>query len=404
MLFKIAWRNLLRNKRRSLIVLTSIVVGAAALVMTDSIGRGFSKQMLHTQIQSHVSHIQIHKKGFNENANVHKFIPNAEEVEKTLKETNFVERYSKRTKCFGLLSSANASAGTAIIGVQPKKESQITNINQSIVKGSYLTGGEREIVIGCKMAEKLEVRVGDKVVAIASDIDGNVSNALFKVTGIFKTGNGEFDRAYIYSSLETAQEMLGIKNKVHEFAIITNDENKTLDYKRELAEKNGEDKEVLAYQELLPIAVSYLKIYDQTIIIIYVLIAIAVMFGVINTMLMSVFERVQEFGVIMSIGMNTKKVFLMVLEEALVLGSFGTLIGFAIGLVLYFIIAQTGLDLSVFSEGLSAFGMSSVIYPEMSLSVVLNSILVIPVVTVLASIYPALKAIKLQPTDAMRYV
>ncbi len=404
MLFKIAWRNLWRNRRRSLIVLTSIIVGIAALLLNDALGVGMMDQMLNNQINSYVSHIQIHKKGFNDNKVVRNYMAETGSIEKVLKSSKFVKNYSKRVITFGLLSSPDGSSGVSIVGVEPEKEAKITTIKKHIIKGKYLTGAKSEVVIGKKMAEKLGVELGDKVVAIAAALDGSVSSALFRVSGIYQSFSSDFDKTHIFISLKNAQKMLGLGNKVDEIIMLTDNPEKTLDYKKELETKIDGKYEILAYQDLLPIMMKYIDIYKAWIIVFYVIISIAVIFGIINTMLMSVLERINEIGVLMSIGMKNFKIFIMVLEEALLLGVFGTVIGVIVGLLIYWPFSEIGLNLAMFSEGLDSFGLGSIIYPRLNANVIINSLIIMPFATVLGAVYPAIKAIKLQPTDAMRHV
>jgi ABC-type lipoprotein release transport system permease subunit len=372
--------------------------------MVDAFYRGFIIEMFNNQIKQHISHVQIHKDGFEKEKNVKKIIPDYQNIEKVLSSAKNVKYYSKRTLVYGLISSANSSAGIALIGVEPDKEKNITNINEQIIKGKYFSGKPNEIVIGKKAAEKLEVELGDKVVAIASDVDGNVSNELFRVVGIFKSVGENFDQSNAYIPLKTAQNMLGLGNDFHEFAIITNDTKFIVNAKKELVSKIKGDYEILSFQDLMPMMMYYLEMYDQMIWIYYAIFGLAVLFGVVNTMLMSVFERINEFGVLLSIGMKRMKLFNMVILEALVLGVCGTGIGVVLGFLGYIPMAVYGVDLSIYSEGLSSFGMASIVYPKLELAVFLNNILIMPFITVLGAIYPARKALKLQPTDAMRYV
>jgi putative ABC transport system permease protein len=404
MLFKIAWRNIWRNKRRSLIVISSIIVGVIFAMLNDSLGRGMMMQMLENPIKSHISHIQIHKKGFIDNKNIHKLVPEAEKAETILSELKFIKHYGKRIFVYGLVSSANSSAGAAINGVQPEKEKKITDISKRIIEGTYLTGKKREIVISKKTAEKLEVELGDKVVTVASNIEGDVSNDLFRVVGIYSTSSADFDKMNVFVSLDAAQEMLGLGNNFHEFAIITDDLKNTLNYKDKISERLDDGYESLAYQDLMPMIMTYLESYDQMMAIFYVIIAVAVLFGIVNTMLMSVFERVHEIGVLLSIGMKTGKIFRMVILEAFVLGIFGTIIGLIFGFFFYWLLSIYGIDFSIFSESLRSFGMDNVLYPVMDPVIIINSFLMIPIAAVIGAIYPARKAIKLQPTEAMRYV
>ena len=404
MLFKIAWRNLLRNKRRSLIILVSICVGVAALLFNDALSVGIMDQLLDNQIMSNTAHIQIHEKGYNGNKVIQKLVPEPEKVENVLRYDKNVKYFSKRLFSYGLLSSANSSAGIALEGVEPQKEPKISTIKKSIIQGHYLTGKSHEIVIGEKLAEKLEVGLGDKVVAIATDINGIVSNELFRVVGIYKTSSWDFDRTFIYVSLTDAREMLGVGNNVSEFAIIIKEPDKVMGIKSGIAKRLGSRYEVLAYPELLPMIMTMIEIYKEYSYVMYLIIGIAILFGIINTMLMSVFERINEIGVLMAIGMRNLRIFIMVLLEAFILGGVGTLAGFIIGLALVITLSHTGIDLSFASSALSSMGFSNIIYPKLNVMVILNAIFIMPFVAMLGAVYPARKALKLQPTDAMRHV
>ena len=408
MLLKIAWRNLWRNKRRSIIILTSVAVGVACIMLNDSLGRGMMEQMLENQIRSNVSHIQIHKAGFNDNKIIQSYVPNHQEVENILENSSFVKFYSKRVVSAGLLSSANASSGIVLMGIESDKEKNITSINSKIVEGRYLSGKSNEIVIGKEMAEKLEVELGDKVVAVASSLDGSVSTELFRVVGIYKSSSSAFDKIYAYISLSNAQKMLNLQDNFSEFAIIVEKPKATDNYKDTLFKKiysKGFEKEIeiLTYKDLLPLMIMYIDLYDQMIIVFYMIIIIAILFGVINVMLMSVYERIREIGVLMSIGMKSRRIFAMILLEAFVLGLVGSIMGFGLGF-LAFIPLSNGLDLSIFARSLASMGIDTVIYPIINFNVVLNSILLMPLSTVVGACYPALRAIKLQPTDAMRHI
>lgn len=405
MLLKIAWRNIWRNKRRSIIILGSIVVGVAALMIYNSLMEAFGRQMLLNQIESNVSHIQIHKKGFKDDKAIQKTVPEPDKVAKILDKQDYVEHYSRRIVATGMITSANNSTGASIVGIEPKKEPNITLIKDFMVEGKYITQNN-DIVIGKELADKLEVGLEDKIVLMAADVDGSVSSALFRISGLFHTGNGQIDKLYAYISLPDAQEMLGLEGRVSEFAIITKDLNEVTKFKEMLMSKISEldgGYEILSYRDLIPLIVTYVESIQEYMVVFYLIIIIAILFGVINSMLMSIFERIQEFGVLMSIGMSRFRVFMMIIEEALMLSLVGTVLGFVLG-SLIIIPMQGGLDLSVWSESLSSFGVGSVIYPKFSIDLALNALLIMPVSTIVGALYPAAKAIKLQPTDAMSYV
>ena len=404
MILKIARRNLWRNKRRSLILLSSVIAGVVALILNDSVGNGFVNQMLDNQINLHTSHIQIHKSGFNDNKMLNDVLPDNDKVIKALENNSSVTKFSRRTIAFGLINSANASSGVTIVGIEPDAESKITNISTSIIEGKYPQIGKRDVLIGKKMSDKLEVGIGDKVVVVTNSSDGNVKSELFRVSGIFKAGSSDFENAYIYIPEDFAESLLELEGKFHEIAIVTNSKEEIDIIKSDLSNALGKDYEVLTYRDLQPMLISYIEMYDKTKFIFYGIIGMAVLFGIINTMLMSVFERVQEFGVLMAIGMKVKKIYTMVLLESLVIGVVGSIIGFIIGIIIYSILAKTGIDMGAFSESLNSFGINAVVYPSINFALIRNSLLVMPLTSVIGALYPAYKAIKLLPTDAMRYV
>jgi putative ABC transport system permease protein len=404
MLLKIAWRNIWRNKRRSLIVLSSVIVGVIAAILLDGLTMGMLNQMLSNQINSSISHIQVHKKGFNDNKTVQNYIPDYHKAEEVVKNNPSVKHYSKRVVTFGLLSSAANSSGVYINGIIPEEEEKITYIKSSIIEGGYIKGTGREIVIGKNLAEKLDVGLGDKVVAMSNTPDGSVGSDVFRIAGIYETFSSEFDRINIYIPLSRAQQMLNIGDNIHEIAIITNDYNRVTNIKEEIVKQLSGDYEVLSYIDLLPLLVVSLDMYKEMIWIINLIVGLALIFGIINVMLMSVFERIREFGVLISIGMKTSKLFMMIVIESFIIGIIGTGLGVILGLLIQAPLAETGINLSMFAESLKSFGSGAVIYPAASMENLVSLLIMIPFISVIAAIYPAYKAIKLEPVSAIRYV
>lgn len=404
MILKIAWRNIWRNKRRSVIVLSSVVVGIIAAILLDGLTMGMLDQMLSTQINSSIGHIQIHEKGFNNNKTVRNYITGYHIVEESVRNTPEVKNYCKRVITFGLLSSAANSSGVYINGIIPQEEEKVTFIKNSIIEGSYISGEDREIVIGKGLAEKLGVGVGNKVVAMSNTPDGSVGSEVFRITGIYETFSSEFDRINIYIPLKRAQQMLNIGDNIHEIAIITKDADKVASVKGELQSKLPGDFEVLTYFDLLPMLVSMLDLYKAMTWIINLIVGIALIFGIINVMLMAVFERIKEFGVLISVGMNTAKLYMMIVIESLIIGIMGTVLGIALGLLIQLPLSHSGIDLSMFTESLKSYGVGAVIYPATSMVNLVSLFVMIPFISVIAALYPAYKAVKLEPVYAIRHI
>ena len=404
MLWKIAWRNIWRNKRRSFIVLVSIVVGLVAMVLTDTLYLGTIRQMLDNRIGSHIGHIQIHRQGFRDDPSVKHFLPNSRKVEQIVSQQLGILAYSRRVLSFGLVSSATNAAGVTIVGIEPAAESRITFIHNRILEGNYLSGKEREILIGKKLAEKLDVQLGDKLVIMVSALDGTIGSDVFRIKGIFQTTSSEFDRAYIYIPLVSAQQILNLGNQISEIVIRVSDLNMLETIQNQLQAQLGQAYEVLNFKEIIPLLVYYMSLYEEMMMVYYGIIGLAIAFGIINIMLMSIMERIHEIGVLMAIGMSNRRIFTMILLEATQLGFLGTFIGLFFSIGIYLSLAHTGIDLSMFSESLMAFGVGTKIYPILNHTVFLNALLIIPTIAILGAIYPARKAIQFEPVSAIRYI
>ena len=404
MIFRIAWRNIWRNRRRSLIVMISVAIGIIAALLMDTLSRGMMVQMLENQIGSHVSHIQIHRKGFRADPVIQNFLPDPQRVQTAVSRLGEIGFWTERVITYGLLSSAESSSGITLVGIDPTREADVTTIKNSVVAGRYLSGERNEIVIGRKLAEKLNVTMGDKVVDMATSIDGSVASDVFRVVGLYETFSSEFDKVFAYVDLAHMQDMLGLRSNVSEVALLVRDRDQLDRVKEELRHELGESYEVLSYPEILPFLVLQLDIFEESMYIFYLIIGIALIFGIINTMLMSVFERITEFGVLKAIGMRGRLLVTMVVLEALLLGVLGTVAGFIIGYGIYLPLSQSGIDLSMFAESLKSIGSGSVIYPVLTFSGAINALVIIPLVAVLGAIYPAAKAARLQPIEAIRHV
>ncbi len=405
MLFRLAWRNIWRNKRRSLIVFGSVVVGVVSILFLEGTTNAFLNQMLFNQISLSTSHIQIHQAGFRDNKSVQNYIPSPEVVESIINAQTGIKAYSKRGITFGLLSSAESSSGIFLNGVVANLESEVSKIKSMMKSGSFISGKKGEIIIGRKLAEKLSVEVGDKVVAMANELDGSIGSDVFRIVGIFETENSEFDKSNVFINLNHFQEMLILDNQVHEFAIILNNPKDADLIREELISKlNNSIYEVLTYSQLLPLLILQMDLSRESMVVLYFIIGLALIFGIINSMLMSIFERINELGILLSIGMKTTKLFGMILLESLLLGCIGTIAGSILGGVMIAVLNKTGLDLSLFAESLNSFGIGAILYPTINFSQMILILLFIPIVSILGAVYPAYKAIKLEPVEALRYV
>ena len=405
MLLKLVWRNIWRNQRRSIIVLGSVIIGVISIFFLEGVTNAFLNQMLYNQISLSTSHIQIHKKGFIDNKTIQNYIPSQDVVESVLNAQSGIDSYSKRGVTFGLLSSAENSSGIYLFGIKNEMESKVSKIKSSVTSGEYLSGETGEMLIGKKLADKLNVQIGDKVVAMANELDGSIGSDVFRIKGIFETENSEFDRSNIFINLSQFESMLSLDNKVHEFAIILdNPQNANLIRDQIITKLNNSSYEVQTYEQLLPLLILQIELSKEATIVFNLIIGLALIFGIINSMLMSVFERINELGILLAIGMKTTKLFTMILLESFLLGCLGTVVGSSIGGVIIVLLNKSGLNLSLFAESLNSYGIGAILYPTVNITQVSSVLIMIPLISIIGAVYPAYKAIKLQPVEAIRYV
>ena len=405
MLLKLVWRNIWRNQRRSIIVLGSVIIGVISIFFLEGVTNAFLNQMLYNQISLSTSHIQIHKRGFIDNKTIQNYIPSQDVVESVLNAQSGIDSYSKRGITFGLLSSAENSSGIYLFGIKNEMESKVSKIKSSVTSGEYLSGETGEMLIGKKLADKLNVQIGDKVVAMANELDGSIGSDVFRIKGIFETENSEFDRSNIFINLSQFESMLSLDNKVHEFAIILdNPQNANLIRDQIITKLNNSSYEVQTYEQLLPLLILQIELSKEATIVFNLIIGLVLIFGIINSMLMSVFERINELGILLAIGMKTTKLFTMILLESFLLGCLGTVVGSSIGGVIIVLLNKSGLNLSLFAESLNSYGIGAILYPTVNITQVSSVLIMIPLISIIGAVYPAYKAIKLQPVEAIRYV
>lgn len=405
--FKLAFRNIHRNIRRTLISMTAIGCGLAALLFHQSFVIGFQVSFVENSVRIHSGHIQIHKEGYQRQKKLELKIDEPEAVSELLDKTEGVEAYSQRVNFRGLVSSAENSGGVLAFGIEPENEMNVTRIFQKMKAGRYLsTGDDTSILIGTTLAEDLAVGLGDKVVIMTQAVDGSIGAELFRVRGLFETGNPQFDEGVVYVTKKAAQGLLEMGEAVTEFAIITEDRESVESAMGRLsAQPATRGLEVLSWKEISPHLVQLIDLQSSGLLIILAIVFFIVSIGVINTMLMSVMERIREFGVMLSLGTRPYLIVSLIITEAFYLGIMGLVFGSVLGFSAVYYFHVHGIDLSSYSEAMATLAPGeAVIYPMVSLKYTAISALAVMVTSLFASLYPAFKAARLTPVAAMRHV
>ncbi|MBE0571192.1 MAG: ABC transporter permease [Ignavibacteriaceae bacterium] len=402
MLLSLAWRNIWRNKRRSLIIIAAIAVGLLCGLFASAVMFGMGESLINSTIDRDLGHIQIHTKAFEDDKLLTDTIPSVQKVLSDIKSQPNLIGASARLIIEGMISSATSSGGVRITGIIPEDEKKVTSIHNQIVAGSYFENEDaNQIVLGLKLAENLGIRERSKVVLSFQGLDGTIIYGAFRVTGIFRTESTMFDRSTVFIQENDILSLLSTEPIYHEIAVRLNSV-QNVDTVYANLRKKFDDLSIKSWKELAP----ELKLMDEMIglqlNIFLGVILFALLFGITNTMLMSVMERIREFGVLMAVGMKRRKVFSMIILETIILSLVGGVVGMILASITIAYFGFAGINLSAFAAGLSEWGLGTILYPVLPISFYLSITVMILLTAVFSAIYPAIKAIKLKPATAIR--
>ncbi len=411
MLLSIAWRNLWRNKLRSTVIFTSIAVGIIGAVVSDGFMSGMTDQRVDAAIANEVSDIQIHNPAFLLNGEIQYQIPHAEKILNKIEAIPQVKGVSLRMRTSAMASSANAGAGITIYGVNPAAERKVSDLYKHVIQGKYLSKKEKiSTIIGQKLAHKLNLGLGDKLIVTVTDSSGNITSGAFQIVGIYKTANDRFDEANVFVNKKNLSNLIGYPVTTgDEIAIRLKANSQTagvIKILRRIFKKEISNKQIVvrSWDQIQPLLKSMISMMNYFSYIFLVIILAALAFAIINTMLMAVMERTREIGMLMALGMNKRKIFSLIMLETIFLSVVGAVLGLVISIFIINHYATYGFDLSSVAKGLNYIGYSSRIFFRVNTNFYITSIILIILIAVLSSISPALKALRLQPATAIRDV
>lgn len=401
MLIKLAWKNIWRNKRRSLIIILAALFGIWGGVFTNGVFVGMWETTVEAAINREHSHIQIHNPKFKDEKLISEFIDDLTSVEKILNSNPYIQNFSERTILEGMASSPTSVTGVKIVAVIPEKEKLITSIHQKVIEGAYFGNKDYEILVGKKLADRLKLKLNSKVVLSFQGLDNNLIASAFRVAGIFKTESKIFDETNVFIKQNDLSSILGIKAPIHEIAIRVKS-SELIDTTTNILKLHLKNLQVESWKELAPeLSLTSGFLYLELNIFMGIIL-FALLFGISNTMMMSVFERIREFGVLIAIGMKRTKLFLLIIFESLILLFSGGLLGTFFGFLTIELLSKNGIDLSVVEEGMAAYGMSAILYPMLPFHMYVSLFIMMMVTAIAASISPAIKAVRLKPVEAIR--
>lgn len=412
MILQMAWRNIWRNTRRSMVLLLAILVGVWSLVFITAFMMGMLDSMRNNAISNLTGHVQVHAKGFRQDPVIENSMPRAEPVEAALdRALPAGGAWSGRIRVGGVVNTARDSAGVTIVAVDPTAEARVSFFGpDAIAEGKLFEPDDPYgVVIGRALAKEFETEPGKKMVLMAQDLGGEIASRAFRIRGLFRTDLEAKEKAFVFISLPAAREMLGLKRGLSEFAALLPDIEQSEAVAERLAaalarEDPGQAYEVATWKELLPLIATYLGSVDTYIYLWYLVVFVAMGFGIVNTVLMAVLERVREFGLLKALGMKPRWIVAQVLAEAVMLLLMGMAVGNLLGFASVAALSGAGIDFSAFARGSEYFGMSRVIYPVISIKSVVMANALVFVLGALVSVYPAVKAARFTPVEALAHV
>lgn len=405
----ISWKNVWRNKVRSGVIILAIAIGLFGGIFTNAFFIGMTNQRVESAIKYETANLQLHHPSFLMDESINNGLANTSEQVNKIKDISGVKGISLRLTETGMAGTAEANAGVMINGINPDEELKVTRIYEKIRFGEYLKASDQiGMLIGKKLSEKLNAEVGDKIVLSMADGQGEVVYGAFKVKGIYDTNNHMFDGMQVFVNYNDLQSLLKTAPDYYtEVAISLNENEMTADVKATIIERlqkevNTHEIVVEDWSEIDPTLKLLVQSMDYFAWFFISIILIALAFGIINTMIMVVMERTREIGMLMAIGMNKRRVFSMILWETVFLSFVGALMGMLLSALSLQFFKNTGLDLSIVGEGMNAYGLDTVIYPKAGLDFYVQIGIMVFITAIIASIFPARYALKLQPADAVR--
>ena len=403
MLFKLAWRNLWRNKLRTGIMLGAMVFGLMGVVAMMGFLSGMYGSMIHNAIAWQTSHIQVQNALYLDDPDIKHTIVDLPGVEKAISALPGLKGWSARFVADGMVASARSNRGVHINGIDTQAESTVTPLAENITQGEWLSDeGRNPVLVSEKTASRLKLRIGSKVVLTFTDAAGDVGGAAFRVRGIFKTPSTSFDDSNVFVRRADLTALAGIEG-AHEVAVLLDNDDAAMVLAKRL---RGDDaiqtgNRIRDWQQVQPLLASLINQQGLSNAIMLGIFVVAMGFGIVNIMLMSVFERTREFGVLMAVGMQKHRVFLLIMLETAWLGITGAGLGLLASLLLISVLQYTGIPLGAMAEGLGAFGVDTLLFPQVTFSEYQMIFFTVVAASLLAALYPARQILKQRPVDAM---
>jgi len=403
LLLPLAWRNLWRHPRRSGVILVAISVGVWAIVFFNALLRAWNQSALEEAIMSLTGHGQIHATHYLDDPSVvHRMLPPTQPLTELLN-SPAVQAWAQRVRVPAVIHSAHSSAPITLVGIQPHAEQGLSFIATAVTQGHYLhTPHDEGVLLGQALAERLKTGLGKRIVVMSQNLQGGLSERGFKIVGIFTATQESTEKAYLFTGLHTAQTLLNMGGALSEIAFVLHDIKQLPQFIQTLSEVVPHNP-ISSWETLQPFAKAMFQLSTVSITLLGGIMFIAMAFGIVNTLLMAIFERTREIGLLQALGMRGHWIVLYILLESALLIGLGIIMGLSLG-ILTLIGFHDGLDLSRFAAAMSYWGARKVLYLELNIIDLMIIGSTIWILGLLVSCYPAWRASRYVPVTALNRV
>jgi ABC-type lipoprotein release transport system permease subunit len=385
-------------------MLAAITVGVWAMIFMTALMRGMVDDMLLNGIHSLPGEVQIHHPEYRDDPSINNSMPAPADALVQALQIPEVTSWTSRVRVPAVISSERDSRGAVLLGIEPGTEVQVSFDLDTISEGRFLEdSSDRGLVIGAKMADRLETDLGKRVVVMSQDPENNIADRGFRIVGIYRAKLASLEETYIYAGRETVQKLLKLGDRVSEIAITGEDYRKVDNWYPRIKQAAGEGVETLPWYEVDTYLGSMLAMMDGFVLVWIIIVFLALSFGLVNTLVMAVFERVREIGLMQALGMRPSTILYQILMESLLLLLIGLLLGnvLAVGTV---VPLQDGIDISVVAEGMEMMGTSSMLYPALKANDMIMANAIVIILGLLTSILPAWRAASYDPIEALNKI
>ena len=400
----LAWRNLWRNHRRTLIMLGAVVIGVWAMIFMTALTMGMVNDMIEDSISVLPGHVQVHHPDYLDDPNITNLLPLTDEaIAETFQPAGFLA-WTTRIKVPAVLSSERESRGVTLLGIDPQREEVMSFVDYDAVDGRFLEGPDDDgLVIGRKLAKTLETELGKRVVLMSQDPDNDIADRGFRVVGLFGADVQAYEEQYVFAGKRTAQELLRVGDSVTSIVVLGDDYRNVEPVYEKVHALVDDGVTVSRWTEIDTYLGTMLRVMDGFVIVWVIIIFLALSFGLVNTLVMAVFERVREIGLMLALGMKPSGILGQIVIESMML----LVIGLSLGNLLAWATIkplESGIDISVVAEGMAMMGAASVLYPQLRLEDVILANTVVLILGFFASLSPAWRASRFQPIEAITKV